>query len=33
LTPMNPIDAMEQLTSNLARCESNADFFKKFLRN
>ena len=33
LTPMNPIEAMEQLSSNLARCESNAEFFKKFLRN
>ncbi|MBR4975737.1 MAG: transcription termination factor Rho [Thermoguttaceae bacterium] len=33
LTPMNPIEAMEQLSSNLARCDSNAEFFMKFLRN
>lgn len=33
LTPMNPIEAMEQLSTNLARCESNAEFFMKFLRN
>jgi len=33
LTPMNPIDAMEQLSNNLARCDSNVEFFKKFLRD
>ncbi|MDO5580482.1 MAG: transcription termination factor Rho [Planctomycetia bacterium] len=33
LSPMNPIEAMEQLSSNLARCESNLEFFKKFLRD
>ena len=32
LTPMNPIEAMEQLTNNLARCDSNAEFFNKFTK-
>lgn len=32
LTPMNPIEAMEQLTNNLARCDTNAEFFNKFTK-
>ncbi|MDO5308391.1 MAG: transcription termination factor Rho [Planctomycetia bacterium] len=33
LTPMNPLEAMEQLTSNLARCKSNEEFFNRFLHS
>lgn len=33
LTPMNPVEGMEQLSNNLARCNSNIEFFHKFLRN
>lgn len=32
LAPMDPIDAMERLTANLATCDSNQEFFDKFIR-
>ena len=32
LTPMNPVEAMEQLANNLARCDTNAEFFNKFTK-
>ena len=32
LSPMNPVEAMEQLSSNLARWDSNVEFFKKFIQ-
>lgn len=32
LSPMNPIEAMEQLSSNLARWDSNVEFFRKFIQ-
>lgn len=32
LTPINPVEAMEQLADKLARCESNAEFFNKFTK-
>lgn len=31
LSPMNPVEAMEQLSSNLARTEDNREFFMKFM--
>ena len=33
LSPMNPMEAMEQLSSNLGKCNTNLEFFMKFMRN
>lgn len=33
LIPMNPTDAMEKLVRELSRCESNDEFFKRFVRH
>ena len=32
LATMEPVDAMERLTANLASCESNQEFFDRFMR-
>ncbi len=33
LSPMNPVDAMEQLAGNLAKTETNVEFFLKFMHH